>query len=278
MIIALVLLAGAVGVFLRFATRASGVERNFAEPVASVSPSPVTERLPGSSLPAGSRCVAGRQALGSRRSAYVASLGRPIKLYHRPGAAPFANVGRRHRSFAGSSKQRVPTVLPVLAELRGSDCRPLWYLVQEPGRRGALNGEVGYTRPAALEIYELPERITVSLSQRRLTLLENGRVAMRVSVAVGAPSTPTPTGLFFVEERIRIADSSGPDGVAALALSARSKVLVNWAQGGPIAIHGTNDPGSIGNAVSHGCVRLGRRDLERLFARVAIGTPVRIVR
>ena len=52
----------------------------------------------------------------------------------------------------------------------------------------------------------------------------------------------------------------------------------NWAQGGPIAIHGTNQPWSIGHSVSNGCIRLPNTVLERLFRGALAGTPVVIRR
>ena len=74
---------------------------------------------------------------------------------------------------------------------------------------------------------------------------------------VGKPSTPTPTGEFFVEESIalRPTDVGAP---FALALSARSNVLQEFAGGpGQIALHGLENVGGVpGTAVSHGCVRL----------------------
>lgn len=42
------------------------------------------------------------------------------------------------------------------------------------------------------------------------------------------------------------------------------------------ALHGTNNPASIGQAVSHGCVRLRNEDIAELYDRVAVGTPVYI--
>ena len=120
-------------------------------------------------------------------------------------------------------------------------------------------------------------RVLIDLSRRLLTLYEDGEPVFHAAVSVGAPSTPTPRGRFIVRERIRITDTSGPYGAAAIALSGFSEKLIYWPQGGPIAIHGTNDPGSIGTAASHGCVRLGAGDLKRLFERVQIGTPVEIV-
>jgi lipoprotein-anchoring transpeptidase ErfK/SrfK len=55
-------------------------------------------------------------------------------------------------------------------------------------------------------------------------------------------------------------------------------VLTHWAQGGPVAIHGTNEPWSIGHAVSNGCIRLPNATLSKLFARTPAGTPVVIRR
>ena len=63
-----------------------------------------------------------------------------------------------------------------------------------------------------------------------------------------------------------------------MGISAFSNVLTGWAQGGPIAIHGTNEPWSIGKAVSNGCIRLPNRILRRLFPQALNGTPVLIRR
>jgi lipoprotein-anchoring transpeptidase ErfK/SrfK len=97
---------------------------------------------------------------------------------------------------------------------------------------------------------------------------------LRVPVAVGAASTPTPTGHFFVNERYVLDDPNGAFGAAALGLSAHSTVLPEWAEGGPIALHGTNEPWLIGSAVSHGCVRLRNGDIERVLQLSPAGTPV----
>jgi lipoprotein-anchoring transpeptidase ErfK/SrfK len=56
-------------------------------------------------------------------------------------------------------------------------------------------------------------------------------------------------------------------GVAALVLS-----------GGDYAIHGTNNPGSIGRFSSHGCIRMYNEDITDLYARVGVGTPVMVTR
>jgi lipoprotein-anchoring transpeptidase ErfK/SrfK len=94
---------------------------------------------------------------------------------------------------------------------------------------------------------------------------------------VGKPSTPTPTGQFFVEETLQM-PASEAGGPYALALSARSNVLQEF-EGGPgqIAIHGReNLGGMLGTAASHGCVRLATASIDWLSARIVPGTPVTI--
>jgi lipoprotein-anchoring transpeptidase ErfK/SrfK len=69
-------------------------------------------------------------------------------------------------------------------------------------------------------------------------------------------------------------DKQGPYGPGALGISAFSNVLTGWTQGGPIAIHGTDEPWSIGHAVSNGCIRLPNATLLRVFRMAVAGTPV----
>jgi len=101
-----------------------------------------------------------------------------------------------------------------------------------------------------------------------------GERVMTVTAAVGSPATPTPTGRFYVNQRLLSIDPSGPYGPGALGISAFSPVLTGWTQGGPIAIHGTNRPESIGQNVTNGCLRVPNRVLRRLFRATPAGTPV----
>jgi lipoprotein-anchoring transpeptidase ErfK/SrfK len=93
-------------------------------------------------------------------------------------------------------------------------------------------------------------------------------------VAVGSNATPTPVGRYYVNQRLIPPDPGGPYGPGAVGISAFSPVLTGWAQGGPIAIHGTNEPWSIGRAVSNGCIRLRNPVLRRVFRQALAGTPV----
>ena len=136
------------------------------------------------------------------------------------------------------------------------------------------NGVTGYVRAAAVTTGRVRSRVLVDLSERRLTLFRNGRRALRTTVAVGSSATPTPTGRYYVNQRLIPADDSGPFGPAAIGISAYSTVLTGWTQGGPIAIHGTNEPWSIGKAASNGCIRVPNPVLLRMFRSTRAGTPV----
>jgi lipoprotein-anchoring transpeptidase ErfK/SrfK len=165
------------------------------------------------------------------------------------------------------------TVFGVLGEVVAAGCRPLWYHVELPLRP---NGITGYVRAADVAVGRVQTRIVVDLSQRLVTLYRAGRAVLRARSAIGAPATPTPTGRFFVNQRIIAGNPSGPWGPAALGISAFSPTERSWVQGGPIAIHGTNEPWSIGHAASHGCIRVANDVLTRLFRETPAGTPVLI--
>jgi lipoprotein-anchoring transpeptidase ErfK/SrfK len=165
-------------------------------------------------------------------------------------------------------------VFAVLAKVVTRACKPTWYRVELPLKP---NGSTGYVRARALTLEVVRTRIVVDVSARRLTLYRAGKRALTATVAVGSPSTPTPTGRYYVNQRLVPSDSRGPFGPAAIGISAFSNVLTGWAQGGPVAIHGTNEPWSIGHAVSNGCVRLPNETLRRVFKLAVAGTPVIIV-
>ena len=182
-----------------------------------------------------------------------------------------APVLRRYRRI---DENRYPTVFGVL-DARLRNCRPVWLRVQLPSKP---NGSTGWVLAGQTQVYPVRSRIVVDLSNRRARLYTRGRLALNVRVAIGAPATPTPVGRFYIDERFVLETPDGPFGAAALGISAHSDVLQHWIEGGPIALHGTNDPASIGQAASHGCVRLRNADVRRLLRLAPAGTPVLIRR
>ena len=160
------------------------------------------------------------------------------------------------------------TVLPVLGR------RGQWLKVRLPGRP---NSHTGWIKRGATVRVETIWHIVVNRSRRLVTVYRAGRPVRVFKAIVGKPSTPTPSGEFFVEESIAL--RGGDVGAPfALALSARSNVLQEF-DGGPgqIAFHGlTNVGGVLGTAVSHGCIRLADDTMRWLVVRIGPGVPVTI--
>lgn len=118
--------------------------------------------------------------------------------------------------------------------------------------------------------------VLVSIADRRLAVIEDGNVLAYFSVAVGAESSPSPTGEFEIVNRV--ANPAYYHDGTVTAASQNSPVGTRWIglnlKG--YGIHGTNAPRSIGQAASHGCIRLKNHDVERLYAMLRVGDVVEI--
>jgi L,D-transpeptidase catalytic domain len=165
------------------------------------------------------------------------------------------------------------TTLPVIGYSTGPG-GVRWLEVMLPGRPDGLTGWIvaqGTHRAVT------GWHIVVDLARRSVSVYRDGRIARTFQAVVGKPSTPTPTGRFFVEETVQMAPGQA-GGPFALALSARSNVLQEF-EGGPgqIALHGRNNlGGTLGTAASHGCVRLSTASIDWLAARIGPGIPTTI--
>ncbi len=202
--------------------------------------------------------------LGSMRTAYAAAAPHGAIAYRRPGGGIVARFGPKNVNG-------YPTVFGVVGAVVRPNCTPRWYRVQSPKRP---NGTTAFVRARALRVETVSTRIVVDVSERRLTLYRNAKPMLTATVAVGSRSTPTPTGRFYVNQRLVPTEADGPFGPGAIGISAFSNVLTGWTQGGPVAIHGTNEPWSIGHAVSNGCIRLPNATLLKVFRMTLAGTPV----
>jgi hypothetical protein len=221
-------------------------------------------------LAGGGHCAPGEQrSLSAGPVAWVgAPLHSSVDVLRLPGRLPFVR-------FARVDGNGVAVVFSVLGVRLDGSCRPAWLHVELPVRP---NMTTGWVRAGDLRLDRVRTRILVDLSSRRLRLFRNGRLLVESTVAVGAPATPTPTGRYYVNQRLVPANPNGAYGPAALGISAFSPVLTSWVEGGPIGIHGTNEAWSIGRSASHGCVRLPNDVDRRVFAQTPIGTPVIITR
>jgi lipoprotein-anchoring transpeptidase ErfK/SrfK len=180
---------------------------------------------------------------------------------------PTAEVVRAMEPTTGFGSVTVLAVREI-----GTDAAAGWLRVELPGRPV---GETGWVPADAVELREVDVEVTVDLETRQLTVRRDGEVVLTSTVAIGDPDHPTPTGTFWVTDKLDTEDPNGPYGPYALGLSVRSEVLTEFAGGdGQIGIHGTNAPGSIGQAVSHGCVRVANGIVRELASLLPLGTPV----
>jgi lipoprotein-anchoring transpeptidase ErfK/SrfK len=142
--------------------------------------------------------------------------------------------------------------------------------VAQPGAQGAAQ-----TRENS-SIARAPRQILVSLTDRKLAVLENGKVIRTFPVSVGAAVSPSPTGEFQIVNRLSNPTYYHPGTV--IPLGSGNPIGPRWiglSQKG-FGIHGTNQPRSIGHAVSHGCIRLNNRDILQFFQMVSVGDTVSI--
>lgn len=130
------------------------------------------------------------------------------------------------------------------------------------------------TQPAPEEQITLTRFVLVSIADRQLALIDNGEVVKLYKIAVGKDSTPSPEGTFTVIKRsenptyfhdgkLVPPGKDNPVGTRWIGLNLKG-----------YGIHGTNAPRSIGKAASHGCIRMGKKDVEELFALLKVGDAV----
>jgi lipoprotein-anchoring transpeptidase ErfK/SrfK len=219
-------------------------------PVASAAPAAVVEAM----LPSDATMVLRARA-------------RHFRVYEHPGAGAVLTS-----TLAATNDWAQPLWLPATDGFVDED-GTAWYRVRLPIRP---NGTTGWVRGSEVRGRDVRERIEVDLSEHRLWRVANGRTVASYSVGVGAVTSPTAPGHFFVWARVP-SDPAGPYGVLALGLSGFSDVITDWVGGGRLAIHGTSHPSDRGQDVSHGCVRVFNPQMRSL-ADVSLGTPVWIHR
>ena len=149
----------------------------------------------------------------------------------------------------------------------------LWYRAVLPIRP---NGTAGYIPASAVRINLTSYRIVVDREDLLLSLWRLCDVVKTFTIGLGKESTPTPNGAFYIISLLKPPAAGSVYGDYAYGLSAYSNAITNWKGGGVIGIHGTNDPSSIGDRKSHGCIRLRNEDIDQLVPILPLGTPVEI--
>jgi lipoprotein-anchoring transpeptidase ErfK/SrfK len=203
--------------------------------------------------------------LDTSRWAFVS---RPVIAYSEP-----KNQGSKVRKLTTRTPDRTNELVLTLRERVYTD-GSIWTEVRLPMRG---TGKTGWVRRGALDRYRvIHTRMVISRNRFTATLYKNEKVIWRSRVGVGKKGTHTPSGNFYVRDRLITTDPHGVYGPYAFGLSAYSKTLTDWPGGGIIGIHGTNEPRLIPGRISHGCVRVKNSHIKKLFRLLPPGTPVTI--
>jgi lipoprotein-anchoring transpeptidase ErfK/SrfK len=136
------------------------------------------------------------------------------------------------------------------------------------------NDSIGWIQPSDVNTYDNSYWIRVSTSAHTITVGDGNQIVLQAPAAVGTGGTPTPLGTFYLTEVVRPIWQPylGP---YAYATSAHSDVLTSFMGGdGLVGLHGTDAPGSIGHAVSHGCIRINNAAISQLATMLPMGTPL----
>jgi lipoprotein-anchoring transpeptidase ErfK/SrfK len=161
---------------------------------------------------------------------------------------------------------------------------------QDPGDQPGIEADESYELPPEYQkqtvfyrTAEAPGTIIVETSERHLYLVQPGGRALRYGIGVGRDGFQW-QGLLSIVKK-----AEWPDWTPPPEMIARQPYLPRFMAGGPgnplgaramylggtvYRIHGTNQPQTIGTAVSSGCFRLTNPDVTDLFERIPVGTKV----
>ncbi len=129
-----------------------------------------------------------------------------------------------------------------------------------------------------------PTHLVISVSRRQVSVYQGKTRIKSYPIAVGRQGWETPTGNFQVRQMLKDptwihpftgksipgGDPENPLGHYWIGFWTNGK---NW-----VGFHGTPNPESVGQAASHGCIRMYNQDVQQLFQQVRVGTPVTVVR
>lgn len=157
--------------------------------------------------------------------------------------------------------------------------------VLSAGAPRRIVAQVHATRPEVTKsevAAEYPSYLTLDRASYTLRLFENLKLAKTYTVAVGQEGLETPEGLYAIQEKEENPTWHVPESAWAGSLAGQdippgpsNPIKARWMgifEGA--GIHGTEETGSLGTAASHGCVRMAIADVEELYDRVEVGTPI----
>jgi lipoprotein-anchoring transpeptidase ErfK/SrfK len=194
--------------------------------------------------------------------------GPQVAVYETPGAPAPIKTLENPWLLNGAADRPVPQVL--LVEEQRQDGWVHVLLAERP------NGSAGWIRQSDVNIIQVPYRVEVNLGAHKIKVFQGTSEIYEGDVAIGAPSTPTPTGRSYIRVLLETPDPTSVYGPYAYGLSGHSDVLTDFNGGdGEIGLHGNNDASVLGKSVTAGCIRMDNERIT-LAKMLPLGTPVEI--
>ncbi len=224
---------------------------------------PLPDDLPAlTDAPGGAAWRTARTA-EARRGRWTAHLERAAVLRVAPGGRRVTRVSRR----TGYGARRVYAVAAF---------RPGWIGVRALQRR---NGALAWLPEDAVRLQPIRTTLVADLSDRELTIRVDGRIRHRAPIGIGRPGSATPVGRYGVTDRLR----GGGGGLGAVygccvipLTGHQPKLPPGWTGGTRLALHATPTPGSVGQEVSAGCLRMRDADIRRVLPAVPLGATMTV--
>ncbi len=177
-----------------------------------------------------------------------------------------ADAGKPGTRLPGHNSIDQPSAFLVL------DQQPGWFHVLLPVKP---NGSSGWLKASDVQVATTNHYLRVTVSQFRIDDYVDGTWQAGYRVAVGKPSTPTPTGLYYILASQAVSQAPYTPGI--FALSGFAPQPIPGFLGATLGLHGWTDSSVIGTRASNGCIRLASKDMDPLLHSLLLGTPVDIV-
>jgi lipoprotein-anchoring transpeptidase ErfK/SrfK len=161
--------------------------------------------------------------------------------------------------------------VPVVLKVDAMNAAGTWGRVELPY---VWPRRQGWVRLAHLARTQTFLHVDVDLSEHRVRVYKRDGLLYTVPAAIGSASSPTPPGHYVVTDRVPFPAGSALGSFAFGISGIQPHLPAGWGGGNQLAIHGTNDPSSIGTSASAGCVRVSEWALERFEPLLRLGTPV----
>jgi hypothetical protein len=273
-----VMLAAALGVTMPLAATMAGTALASPVAIASVTVAVADGTHPGAIHDAAPpKTTAGAQI--TRRQQAPTTPPKPSAWTHASVLVHVPSGGIAAHREPSSSSPTVGTVapaskyygVPIVIRLDAINAAGTWGRVELPyvwPRRD------GWIRLAGLPREQTFLHVDVDLSEHRVRVYKRDDLLYSVAAAIGAPSSPTPPGHYVVTDRVPFPAGSALGSFAFGISGIQPHLPAGWSGGNQLAIHGTNEPSSIGTSASAGCVRVSEWALGHFEPLLRLGTPV----